>query len=229
MAKHGHLGPKVTEGQLISAVNKKKSELYRRWNCGRWKVWLGLLQFPVFLSVMEALRKMTGSREGILGMLPGVKDVVPVEGTNVDSVLTSDGLVAEALQIPVETSLVTEGMLWFPDLLVADPHLVLPFVLSGTIMLSLFGGLRKSGNAPLSKWQNRLRRGMGFGALLIGPIMLHVPSALLIYWISSSSMAFIQAMILEKVMPVKAPPSPCKNLTAWRAGIGRVSEQAKAT
>lgn len=225
MAKYGHLGPNVVEQALIKAVNKKRGELYKRWGCGAWKNYLGLLQLPVFLSVMEALRRMSGSKEGILGMLPGANAVVNVPGT-ADGVLTGDGLVAQAIRIPVETSLATEGMLWFPDLLAADPHLVLPFALSATILLNVFGGPRGQ-DLALSKWPLRLKRGIGFVALLIGPIMLHVPSALLVYWISSSGLAFIQAMVLEKVMPIKAPPKPCQSPTRWRTGIGRPSEQVK--
>lgn len=226
MAKYGHLGPNVAEQALLKAMNKKRVELYKRWGCGMWKNFLGFVQLPVFLSVMEALRRMSGSREGILGMLPGTNAVVNTPGA-VDGVLTGDGLVVEALRIPVETSLATEGMLWFPDLLAADPHLVLPFALSATILLNVFGGTRGQ-DLALPTWQMRMKRGIGFVALLIGPIMLHVPSALLVYWISSSGLAFIQAMILERVMPIKAPPKPCQDPTRWRTGVGRPSEQAKA-
>ncbi|KUJ06604.1 uncharacterized protein LY89DRAFT_565026, partial [Mollisia scopiformis] len=191
MKQYGHLGPQVAEQALISSLRKKRREIYRRYRCGIWKGFLGLAQLPVFLTIMEALRNMSGSSQGWIGMMFG------------------DGLVAEAIRIPVESSFANEGMLWFPDLLVADPQLVLPFILSGTILLNVFGGGIKGQDLALPKWQVRLKRNMGLVALCIGPIMIHVPSALVLYWLSSSGFAFLQASILERVMPIKSAPKPC--------------------
>lgn len=109
-----------------------------------------------------------------------------------------------SLSIPIEESFATGGALWFPDLLVADPQMILPFVLSGAILLNLY-------NAPgNSIWQKRLKRSLGLVGLAIGPLTLQVPSAMLVYWISSSMMAHMQAAVLNKVMPVKPPVTPCK-------------------
>ncbi|CZR69367.1 related to COX18 Protein required for activity of mitochondrial cytochrome oxidase [Phialocephala subalpina] len=217
MAEYGNLGPSVVEKALMGKMRKKRSEVYGRWGCGMWRNWVGLLQMPIFLSVMEAIRKMTGSREGILGMFTSSADNL-VEGSGGGDDLAS--AMGEVLRIPVETSLATEGMLWFPDLLVADPQLVLPFVLSGTILWNVFGGT-KGQDLALPSWHMRMKRGIGFVGLLIGPIMLHVPSALLVYWISSSSLALLQAMILERVMPIRPPPKACVPKRPWRTGLGR--------
>ncbi|KAE8448891.1 hypothetical protein EG329_008687 [Mollisiaceae sp. DMI_Dod_QoI] len=225
MAEVGHLGPAVAEQALLKKMRNKRVELYRRWRCGMWKNWLGLLQLPVFLSVMEALRKMTGAKEGILGMITGGDDAIVRTGIQDSAgVITGDGLVDQMVRIPVESSLGTEGILWFPDLLIADPQLVLPFVLSGAILLNVFGGTRRQ-DIALPKWHLRMKRGIGLVALLIGPIMLHVPSALLLYWISSSSLAFLQAAMLERVMPIKVPPKRCVPKRPWRTGVGRIPNE----
>ncbi|KAI9054083.1 hypothetical protein LZ554_001254 [Drepanopeziza brunnea f. sp. 'monogermtubi'] len=212
----GHLGPKVSHSTLLKKVRAKRSELYSRHGCRIWKNFLALVQLPVFLSVMEALRKMCGSREGVLGMLMGNQNNVGETGVeNVAGVITGDGLVDQVLSIPTEMSLATEGMLWFPNLLVGDPQLVLPFVLSATLMLNIFG-------LPTSRrpWSVRLKRSLGLVCLIVGPLMINVPSALLIYWISSSASAYLQALALEKFMPIPKTVAPCEPKRPWGAGLG---------
>ncbi|EKD16527.1 uncharacterized protein L3040_001263 [Drepanopeziza brunnea f. sp. 'multigermtubi'] len=202
--------------ETMREVRAKRSELYSRHGCGMWKNFLMLVQLPVFLSVMEALRKMCGSREGVLGMLMGNQNNVVETGVeNVAGVITGDGLVDQALSIPTEMSLATEGVLWFPNLLVGDPQLVLPFVLSATLLLNIFG-------LPTSKrpWSVRLKRSLGLVCLVVGPLMINVPSALLIYWISSSASAYLQALALENFMPIPKAVAPCEPKRPWRAGLG---------
>jgi len=214
MREVGHLGPIVAHRTLLGKLRVKRNEIYKRWGCNLWKNYLGLWQMPIFLSVMEALRNMSGARQGWFGMLSGSNNVAAgVENT--EAVLTADGLISSSL-IPVESTFATEGALWFPDLLLPDPQLVLPFMLSGAILLNLFGHKP----VALGKWQTRLRRTMGLVALAIGPIMINVPSALLLYWVSSSMVAYGQAVLLETLMPVKKPVTPCEPKRPMKSGLG---------
>lgn len=196
MREVGHLGPDAAQRTLMKKLRAKTREIYKRNRCQRWKNYLVFAQLPIFLCVTEALRKMCGSREGLLGMLMG-------RGNNV--VETGDGPATQALGIPVEMSMATEGMLWFPNLLVADPELMLPFVLSATMLLHAVG-LRD----PTSIWGKRFKRSLGVVCLAVGPLTINVPSALLLYWISSSGSAFLQAVALNKLMPIPTPVAPCK-------------------
>ncbi|KAL2073932.1 hypothetical protein VTL71DRAFT_11258 [Oculimacula yallundae] len=211
MRESGHLGPVVAQSEVLKKMRKKRGELFRRHGCGTWKNYLSLLQIPIFLSVMEALRKMCGSRQGVLGMLLGKDEVGGAE--------TSRGVVDYLLAIPLETSLATEGALWFPNLLLADPQLVLPFVLSGTILLNILGG-RKSYSA-MGKWQQRLTRSMTVVALAVGPLMLNVPSALMIYWITSSTTGYLQMLLLEKFMPLPKAIAPLQPKGQWKVALGQ--------
>jgi mitochondrial inner membrane protein COX18 len=215
MREVGHLGPVVAQNTLIRKLRKKRIEIYRRWKCGSWKNYLGLAQIPVFLIAMDALRAMTGAQQGWWGMLTGAENIRA--GTEV---LTADGLVGAAL-IPVESSFATEGALWFPNLLVADPQLILPFMLSGAIFLNLYGHKP----VALGIWQTRLKRSMGIVALAIGPIMINVPSALVLYWVSSSMLAYGQSVLLERLMPIKKPVLPCKPKRPMRSGLGLHEEK----
>jgi inner membrane protein COX18 len=219
MREVGHLGPVVAQSTLVRKLRKKRSEIYERWGCGLWKNYLGLVQVPVFLVTMEALRAMAGAHQGWWGMITGSwrGDV----GAATETTLTAEGLTGAAL-IPVETSFATEGALWFPNLLLADPQLLLPFMLSGAILLNLFGHKP----VPLGKWQTRLRRSMGIVALAVGPMMIHIPSALVLYWVSSSLLAYGQSLLLEIVMPIKKPITLCKPKRPMRSGLGIPEKQA---
>jgi mitochondrial inner membrane protein COX18 len=210
MREVGHLGPVVAQNTLIRKLRKKRIEIYRRWGCGLWKNYLGLTQLPVFLVTMEALRAMAGAQQGWWGMITGYGSV----GADTEP-LTAEGLTGAAL-IPMESSFATEGALWFPNLLAADPQLVLPFMLSGAILLNLFGHKP----VALGPWRTRLQRSMGIVALAVGPIMIHVPSALVLYWVSSSILAYGQSLLLEGLMPIKKPVMPCKPKRPMKSSSG---------
>ena len=191
MKEVGHLGPVVAQSTLLKKTRRKRGEIYKRFSCGLWKGFLPLIQVPIWLTAIETLRKMCGKEAGLLGMAAGW-----FRGDE-HSIMVESGL-------PIEQTFATEGALWFPDLLAADPQMILPFMLSGAILLNL-------SNAPgNSVWQKRLKRSLGLVGLAIGPLTLHFPSAMLIYWISSSMLAYIQAAVLDRMMPVKPPIVPCK-------------------
>ncbi|KAK2625375.1 hypothetical protein QTJ16_005744 [Diplocarpon rosae] len=210
----GHLGPNATHKIFQKKLRAKTTEIYRRHACSRWKNFLGLPQLPVFLSVMEALRKMCGSREGLFGMILGnERRVVEAGIENTAGVITGDGLVA--LNIPLETSMSTEGMLWFPNLVVSDPQLVLPFILSATLVLNVCHG-----SPPKSIWGQRIKRTSVLAALFAGPLVINVPSALLIYWITSGGFGYLQTVLLDKLMPMPKPIVPCKPKKPWKSGLG---------
>ncbi|KAI9697060.1 MAG: hypothetical protein M1836_005021 [Candelina mexicana] len=119
----------------------------------------------------------------------------------------------EAL-IPVESTFATEGAFWFPDLLVPDPHLLLPFILSGTMFTNIWLNtrLQNDGTEP-SVFKRRLTNSLKFVALIIGPATLQMPSAMLVYWISSSSFAMLQNLLLDWIVPLDKPVKPCKPKT----------------
>ena len=169
---------------------------------------LPFAQLPVFLIVIETIRKMAGREEGLAGMFWA-------RMSNLFSSSESDALSPLADEVvktvQIEPSLATEGALWFPDLLVHDPQLILPFVLSSAILLNIFGRLPSAaGTLAESKWQKRFKRILGTLALAIGPLTMHVPSAMLVYWISSSVLAYLQAVALELWRPLQKPEGPLK-------------------
>lgn len=224
VAEVGSAGPEKYMLNISKKVAKKQGELYKKWQCQSWKTLTAQLsQFPAWLVVIETVRRMCGAPDGLLSILvkrvqdiwpwganPAVENAVTEATTAIEPAAVQE---AATQLVHMEPSFATEGALWFPDLLVADPYLILPFALSGAILLNIFGrtSARQEG-VILGKWQLRLKRIMGTVALLIGPLMLHLPSGMLVYWISSTTMAYLQAIVLDKFMPIDRSNIPKKPL-----------------
>lgn len=217
------LGPTVVDGQAKAAFARKQKELYSRWECERWKVFLPASQLPVWLVAVETIRRMCGSHEGLLGLAVGIfKSKTPepeITNSTVTEAVTSSAApltsgtetlvsaTAASDSIGIESSFATEGALWFPNLLLPDPELYLPVILGGFMMLNI-APWKVSASAPV--WSRRLTRGLGMIALAVPIMTLKMPTAMLVYWISSSGLAILQKVILDKFMPVKAKVIPCK-------------------
>lgn len=197
MRQVGHLGPQAAQREMLKKLRAKRKEIYNRWDCQLWKSFLPILQLPVWLVAIETIRKMCGTRTGLLGMI--AERFSSNAGDKIPDIVGG-------VSFGMEESFATEGALWFQNLLVPDPQLILPFMLSGVIFLNLSGTARVN----QSRWQKRLTTSLKIVALAIGPLTLQIPSGMLLYWISSTSFAYIQARILDIVMPVKSPVVPCR-------------------
>lgn len=183
------------------------------------------MQLPIWLLMVETLRGMAGTRKGLLGlMLPtglaksvNELDTAPElaaagmpEAGVVGSELIGEKSVVEAV-VPVEPSLATEGMLWFPDLMAADPMLLLPFMLSATLFLNIYSGQQRGiPGVAMTKGRIRIMRALGVVALAAGPLTLQMPTAMLLYWVSSGVLAYGQNLLIDYYMPVKSPVKPCE-------------------
>lgn len=169
---------------------------------------LPFVQLPVFLIVIETIRKMAGREEGLAGMFWARMGGL---FSSSESEAASPVIEEVVKTVQIESSFATEGALWFPDLLVQDPQMVLPFALSAAIFLNIYGRLPSATTLAVeSKWQKRFKRTLGTLALAIGPLTIHVPSAMLVYWISSSLLAYLQAVALELWSPLRKPEGPLK-------------------
>ncbi|KAL2179808.1 uncharacterized protein P884DRAFT_256041 [Thermothelomyces heterothallicus CBS 202.75] len=123
-----------------------------------------------------------------------------------------------------DSSMITGGCLWFPDLTVADPYHILPFALSAILVINtlpksqaglraLFG-LDKTPEAIAAyqeiKWRLRLQRGLLIVALAAGPLTMNLPAALHLYWVSSATMTLAQTAIISRAIPLPRQVPPAK-------------------
>lgn len=233
------LPPAVAEGLVRQNLKKKQKELYKRWRIIKSVRYLPILQLPVFLAFIEDLRRMCGM-EGLLSHLDkwykgsemasqeGAVSASPAEITSIDDAAIGpahpNASLAESQPlIPIEQSFSTEGALWFPDLLAADPTWTLPLVLSAVVFTSVSIGSKaplKATSGELAglalaryRFAASLRFTLQLLALSLGPIMIQTgaPAGLMIYWISSSLFATVSSyFITTKVIVLKPPVTPCR-------------------
>lgn len=205
---HGPEGPEACEKIMRKAVREKGVVVRKTMGVQYWKSTLSWIQLPIFLVVIDTIRSMCGHAHGLLGLI--------VRGSAREETTIEEEFGQELSQISTgpfyEPSLATEGALWFPDLLVPDPALVLPFILSTSLLATMYSHERRAkiANIPIGKWQSRLQRTLKVLALAIAPATLGVPSGILVYWISSTWCALGQHALLDWYFPTKPAIKPCE-------------------
>ncbi|EFQ98493.1 inner membrane protein COX18 [Nannizzia gypsea CBS 118893] len=201
-----HVFPKAVELSWQQDFKLKRKELYKRWKIRPWASYASFLQLPIWLAMMESLRRMVGMSGGLLSIIQSwiesKADAQPV--------------------IQVEPSMAAEGALWFPDLLMADPTHALPIILAATMFTNVTWGWKVKSAAEISKMRRSeairerafkiLKRILQGLSIWLAPVMIYsgAPAGLLIYWISSSTFATAQTQIVRRVIRTKAPPAPCR-------------------
>ncbi|KAL2024286.1 hypothetical protein VTK56DRAFT_8768 [Thermocarpiscus australiensis] len=223
---------------IQAGIPPEWSKLARRWGVQGWKLWApSLAVFPFWVVGIEALRRMCGGPRGVIGALllgekkgdgKGGQDVGVHEtaaGWGADSSPEVMGQAQQVQQVlgsyDADPSMVTGGCLWFPDLTAADPYCILPFALSGILVLNtwprtgaaqLFGLTSKSPVMPAEyKWSLRLQRALLVVAMAIGPATMDLPAALHLYWLSSATLTYVQTELIARwLMPLPKPVHPAK-------------------
>lgn len=205
LKNHSAEGPAVCQRLVNKQLRQKGKELRKELGVQYWKTSASWIQFPVFLVTIESIRRMCGTHSGLLGLLMEG----PGEDASREEILAASD---SGTSLEVKESLANEGALWFRDLLVPDPALILPFMLSGFLFANIMVHDRKAAATGMEpgKWQLRLQRSVKVVVLAIGPATLGVPSAMLIYWISSSLCALGQNTFLEWYLPGKPAVKPCQ-------------------
>ena len=200
--------------RLNGLFNDACTRVRKSHNCQHWKLWLVFTRFPVWYVMMETIRRMTGTEESFIGLVRSVMGKRDYSGFTEPSAF-------------VEPSLATEGVLWFTDLSRADPYLILPFILSATLLIRArrgYGSINvvfeprmediakehaKDPKTPsFRKKKLRRQRIAEVLALAAGPATLQFPSAMLLYWITTNVYEVSTALLLQKWMPARAHRTP---------------------
>ncbi|EER30282.1 hypothetical protein CTRG_06066 [Candida tropicalis MYA-3404] len=113
----------------------------------------------------------------------------------------------------LDPTLYTEGMLWFPDLTIADPMHVFPVILGITALCNIEWTLRTLELSRLTKklkFRPTLTDAFGnltrLSMVFMMAISLHAPAALTIYWISSQVYSLFQNVIMDLAFPISFTP-----------------------
>ena len=111
---------------------------------------------------------------------------------------------------PVE-SLTTGGVLWFPDLTLADPFCALPLLTASTIYLQLYfnaDGMNTANTPELMK------KVLYILPLISIPVMIQFPVALNLYWLTNNIISIVQARILKR--PAVRQKLGIGEMTVWK-------------
>ena len=163
-----------------------------------------------------------------------IQDTALAAGSGAESSVSAAAPAATALEAPqegllaasthVDLTMATEGCLWFPDLLVADPYHILPIALSVIMVANVLpksaAGLRALANMNQkagvvmvqNKWQLRFQRVLLVVAALIGPLTMYLPAALHLYWVSSATLTLIETSVIAWLMPLPKIAPPAKGI-----------------
>ncbi|KAJ0120834.1 hypothetical protein J7T55_015569 [Diaporthe amygdali] len=243
--------------RVTKAVKGRSKKMFRAFSINESRSsWGGLIGLPVFLSNLEIIREMCGGPRGLLGGLmygwqnqdgtattasntaaegaipPSTTPAIGAETSVVDiSDLASSTTTPDVFTpLAMEPTFASGGCLWFPDLLAPDPYHVLPFAVSGLLLMhilpeteaelrNLFGMRPPAGTRNLvvaggrSRGMLAFRRAMIVMALAIGPVTMNLPSALHLYWASSVGCSLVVTKGIRRLLPIpKVPVKPCGGL-----------------
>lgn len=232
--------------EAVAEVMKKRSKTLVDAFAGneRKSILAGLITLPVFICNLEVLRRMCGGPKGVLGTFifgdstaedstSSAATTIPTEAVSASSASATD--LAEAVastpsdfyaSITIEPTFATEGCLWFPNLLQADPLHILPFALSAVLVAhmipetsaarrELFGLRPVSGDKHAvlmgqSRKRRAFQRTIFILALAMGPITMDMPAAMHMYWLASSGTSLAVSKGLKRALPIqKTTLRPC--------------------
>ncbi|BCS24661.1 putative mitochondrial export translocase Oxa2 [Aspergillus puulaauensis] len=201
--------PSQVGSMVTRNLKEQHKALRQRWGVYRfWKA-ANFLQMPVWIAIMESIRAMSGNDTGLVPYLLSRLEPSSSSGSS-------------TLHLAVEPSLATEGALWFPDLLAGDPTGILPAILTVSVLVNVRAGwkapkMKEIADLPrlemtrhlstigLRLFIQALALNVGVASYLYG-----MPTALMVYWITSTNTATLQTYLLQKYM------FPAPSLKPWR-------------
>ena len=196
--------PKNTKQNLRlmrARVKSRHKEVDRDFNTGFLAGLRPLLQFPIFYTFAETIRRMSGARSSLLGMIVEKLPNTSEGGDNVGAIAQT----STPSEFYLEPSMASEGALWYENLAAADPTHNLSFILSATTFAHVWWSSREA----TSLRSKVVRRLLLSGAVLILPLTLNLPSAVLLFWLSSTCGAILQRVVLTSLYPVPKPITKC--------------------
>lgn len=111
-------------------------------------------------------------------------------------------------------TLSTEGILWFPNLAIADPYYLLPLLTAGsfalTIEISKDVMMATSADPAQAKMMIMVMRGL---AVIMIPFTASFPSVMFVYWLPNNLVSLVSTLLLKqpsirKAFDIWDPPKP---------------------
>ena len=183
------------------ALDSVSMRLTKQNGAQNWRTWMRAVKVPICLTVMETMRRMTGTEDGMLSL--AAKSLTTFKERQYPEPSTADDL------IPLEPSFATEGILWFDNLMVSDPFLILPFAMSGIMfgMTSRYKsallpspGLSRERVMEILHKNVKWERCVKLAALALWPATMLFPSAMLLYCISTNLATVVVSPVVDSII-----------------------------
>ncbi|KAF8544196.1 60Kd inner membrane protein-domain-containing protein [Trichophaea hybrida] len=194
--------PDAWENAVRIAATRDRIELWKRWKCQRWKLYLPMLQLPVWVLASATLR----------ALLPTKK-----EG-EVDTFVDFFGGVTTP---PVVEGLETEGLLWFTDLTTTDSTMVLPAVFALGVLANV--RFQLWANPPETQKQKRWGNALSVLAVPMFVLSAGMPTLLVSYWTASSLYSVALSVALHRWYKLPMRIRRCKSIDEVGDMVGKVT------
>ena len=186
---------------------KSQKRIFKSFGVQGWKSFLPFATMVPFVLVSESLRRLCGVSVRVAGVPIG-EDAASSAATAVASIP------APAVDAVFDPSLAQGGLLWFTDLILADPYSGLPLLCSAVLAWSSWGNMTqdrlrgllsmdKPGTVTgMSRVQKALQR-LLLGLPLVPLFLNHLPAAIFLYWLTNFSLTHVNDLILSRIVPIK--------------------------
>lgn len=232
------------KANVIRKLNRRaRRELTDIFGWKPWTVVLPFLQFPTFIIVAESLRRLAGRGSFLFSSVPVSGDAATAAAAGAaGAAVEAAGPSAEATYVDtasmvtqwMDPALHTEGMLWFTDLCVPDPYLILPATITAVNIIEvLFRGNPRAAAAPPAVTQDPtllqrllapkvIRRMLIIFSIAYFPVSAVFPAAVQLYWISSTLTTATCYRLLDRYLPQRTPlPKPRWPYQEERSALSR--------
>ncbi|KAI5810425.1 60Kd inner membrane protein-domain-containing protein [Pyronema omphalodes] len=182
--------PHIFESTLRKVAKKSRNQLWARWGCQQWKLFLPLLQIPVWVAASASLR----------ALMPGAAD---------DSMVSFFGGLTNPAEVAREAAgLATEGFGWVQDLTATDPTLALPVMFGAAVLANV--RYQAYINPPQSTNAKRISNALTVMTVPMFVVSCGMPSGLVLYWASSAMWSLGLTMALQRYRKLPEKVGRCK-------------------
>ena len=204
------LGPIAAERWVHDKLQARDNILKMRYKYKPWVRFLPFTFLPVWIINIDVLRRMAGMERTLMSSITGGQEKLN-----------------QAI-VPPEAMMTHDGVLWFSDLTVADPTYLLPLTVWALMGYNHWRMTKNSHEktddeirrleslaAKIRAYTARtVRRCMTLFVVLLGPLIVEVPSAVVAYWAAGTATQLIGQDVLKKLVGVRKTVQPATPLTA---------------
>ncbi|KAJ3230895.1 Cytochrome c oxidase assembly protein cox18, mitochondrial [Chytriomyces hyalinus] len=188
-----------------AAFKQKADALYAQNNCSpRATFILPWVQIPLFFSLSLAVRRLAGLPlpfSGSSSSSPDLSQSLSETGASLSNGLSPEmGLsISERAYALMPVDGFNEGgILWFLDLSVADPTILLPLIVGGLHLANI--EMHSSTVANPTVRQRAFKLLFQSIAIFMIPLATQVPAGVALYWASSAGFSFMQNFALQSLL-----------------------------